>query len=373
VKRVPLGQVATISRSGVDPSKVDPATRYIGLEHIERGGRILGDETLGSAGIKSTKFRFTPEHLLYGKLRPNLGKIARPNESGVCSTDILPVLPGPELDRDFLFHYLNQPDIVAFAASRATGANLPRLSPKALEDFVIPLPPLDEQRRIATILDQADTLRAKRRKTLLLLRGLEQAIYDDMFNAEAPITRFDSVVDSMRNGISPSNGGPVRATVLTLSAVTSGQFDPVASKESTFRETPKKSARVSGEDFLICRGNGNRALVGVGVSPRTDRPDLVFPDTVIAAHVDQAKIDPVFLEVVWRQPRTRKQIEAVARTTNGTFKINQQTLASVEIPIPPLTAQKDFVTRLESIPKPGMDKLDELFTSLQSRAFSGQL
>lgn len=101
--------------------------------------------------------------MLYGKLRPYLSKIARPNFAGVCSTDILPIRPGPSLDRDFLHHYLRLPNMVELANSRAAGANLPRLSPGVLAGFAVPLPPLREQRRIAEVLDRADSLRAQRR------------------------------------------------------------------------------------------------------------------------------------------------------------------------------------------------------------------
>src|SRR5690606_28900738 len=103
--------------------------------------------------------------------------------SGVCSTDILPILPGPDLDRGYLFHYLSQPTVIALAASQATGANLPRLSFKALERLEIPLPPLDEQRRIAAILDQADTVRVRRRRVLSELDKIVESIFHSMFGS----------------------------------------------------------------------------------------------------------------------------------------------------------------------------------------------
>ncbi|MBM7026131.1 restriction endonuclease subunit S [Clavibacter zhangzhiyongii] len=176
-----LGDVALIQRQSVNPNKIDPNTIYLGLEHLARGGRIIGHETVGSAALSSSKFTFSAKHVLYGKLRPNLGKISRPTFSGVCSTDILPVLPGPHLDRDYLAHYLSQPVMVEFASSRAAGANLPRLSPSVLNEFEIPLPRLEEQRRIAAILDHAETLRTKRRRLLASLDSLAPRRFDEVF------------------------------------------------------------------------------------------------------------------------------------------------------------------------------------------------
>jgi type I restriction enzyme, S subunit len=117
VKVVELGEVADIERRGVDPSSLPPDTPYLGLEHIERGGRIIGPDTVAGAELASTKFVFTKDHVLFGKLRPNLGKVTRPHFSGVCSTDILPIRPGQHLDRGYLAHYLAQPSMVDFGVS----------------------------------------------------------------------------------------------------------------------------------------------------------------------------------------------------------------------------------------------------------------
>jgi type I restriction enzyme S subunit len=145
--------VATIERYAIQPEAISQGTAYLGLEHIERGGAILGAKSVDEGELASSKFRFTERHLLYGKLRPYLAKIACPDFSGICSTDILPILPGPDLERRFLCYFLRQPTMVDYANSRAAGVNLPRLSPSALAEFEIPLPPIAEQRRIADVLD----------------------------------------------------------------------------------------------------------------------------------------------------------------------------------------------------------------------------
>jgi type I restriction enzyme S subunit len=69
----------------------------------------------------------------------------------------------------------------------------------------------------------------------------------------------------------------------------------------------------------------------------------------------------------------------MARTTNGTYKVNQQMLASVAMPLPPLDLQTRFASIVESIEqqkarlKVHLAELDTLFASLQSRAFNGEL
>ena len=190
-----LDSIAILDRQSIHPSEAEAATPYLGLEHLDGDGGIDCIQTVGSAGLKSNKFRFSDRHVLFGKLRPYLRKIVRPEFSGVCSTDIIPILPKEGVSRDYLFYFLRTPDIVDLATSRCAGANLPRLGPKQLASFQIPLPPLAEQKRIAAILDAADALRAKRRETLAQLDTLLESIFLEMFG--------DPVTNPMKWDTSP--------------------------------------------------------------------------------------------------------------------------------------------------------------------------
>ena len=144
-----LDSIAILDRQSIHPSEAGAATPYLGLEHLDGDGGIDCIQTVGSAGLKSNKFKFSDRHVLFGKLRPYLRKIARPQFSGVCSTDIIPILPKDRVSRDYLFYFLRTPDTVNLATSRCSGANLPRLGPQQLASFQVPLPPLAEQKRIA--------------------------------------------------------------------------------------------------------------------------------------------------------------------------------------------------------------------------------
>ncbi|MGH2889388.1 MAG: restriction endonuclease subunit S, partial [Solirubrobacteraceae bacterium] len=150
-----LEAVATSSKEKVDPARV-PDAPYIGLEHIEGAGslRITG---LGrGSDAKSTKSVFRPGDVLYGKLRPYLNKVALPDFEGICSTDILVLRSREGLDARFLAKLMSQPAFVEFAHHASNGVELPRVGWKALAEFPISLPPLDQQRRIADWLDEID-------------------------------------------------------------------------------------------------------------------------------------------------------------------------------------------------------------------------
>ena len=250
-----------------------------------------------------------------------------------------------------------------------------------LEAIRIPLPPLPEQRRIASILDQAADAKVAAEDMVTGVDELIASRYIELF--EVGYSWPEELVGEMleiplRNGVSPSTNGSYTGEVLTLSAVTQGRFDPDARKTALF-ERPLGGNSVKQGELLICRGNGNRNLVGRGEIATESMHDVGFPDTMIAARFRPTQLAAAYVQSVWHRPNVRRQIDAGARTTNGTFKVNQQTLESIVIPVPPLDLQSQFgefvdhATELRAAYVLRARLLDELFASLQHRAFTGQL
>ncbi len=380
-KTVALGDVATIERSAVQPEQIQTGTTYVGLEHIESGGAFLGPKPVDAGVLASSKFQFTEHHILYGKLRPYLAKIACPDFNGICSTDILPILAGPKIRRRFLFHFLRQPAIVDYANSRAVGVNLPRLSPSVLAKIEIPLPPLAEQRRIAAILDQAEALRAKRRHTFAQLDALTQALFLDLFGDPVtnrkgfPISRMGDVCD-VRDGThdSPkyvSEGGYPLVTSKNLSSGVIDLTDVNCISEADYTQVNKRSKVDRGDIIMPMIGTiGSPVLVehepryaikNVALIKFTESsPSAVFVRHILSCHY--------FYHVVGQTNR------------GGTQKfVSLGDLRSFPLPLPPDELQHEFarraaaVEKLKTVQRASLSKLDALFASLQHRAFRGEL
>ena len=102
---------------------------------------------------------------------------------------------------------------------------------------------------------------------------------------------------------------------------------------------------------------------------------MVFPDTVIAARLDDEKVCGEYLRYAWRLPSVRRQLETRARTTNGTYKINQQVVLTTEIPLPPLSLQREFsafadrVAKSQVVVQGQIDRLQTLYDSLSQEYF----
>lgn len=128
-----------------DP-KGEPETTYIGLEHIEpHTMRLIGSTT--ARGVRSASNRYETGDVLYSRLRPYLNKVIVAADSGLCSGELIVLTTRPCVDSAFLAHRLNATDFVSFTATLDTG-DRPRVKWEQIGDFLIAVPPLEEQGRI---------------------------------------------------------------------------------------------------------------------------------------------------------------------------------------------------------------------------------
>ena len=152
-ERLPAGWGMYKIGSLIEPSKerhhpTNSENRvFLGLEHIEsNNGKILGQGN--SCYTKSTKTVFRQGDLLYGRLRPYLNKVHVADFDGVCSTDILVFPKQHNVSNQYIGYFLSTSSFVNFATHNSIGVQHPRIKFDTISKFRIPLPPLNEQRRI---------------------------------------------------------------------------------------------------------------------------------------------------------------------------------------------------------------------------------
>ena len=191
------------------------------------------------------------------------------------------------MSRDYLFYFLRTPDTVNLATSRCSGANLPRLSPKQLASFKIPLPPFAEQKRIAGILDAADALRAKRREALAQLDTLLQSTFLDIFGD--PVTNpmgweerglGELTQDTgFRNGLSPIVNPRDRRSARSSLCLQSLAVDSTSlqKKSARFDKAPSPSQRLSTDTFLDLSWKRKQATGRYWGIPRPLIESCLFP------------------------------------------------------------------------------------------------
>ncbi|MBD0343553.1 MAG: restriction endonuclease subunit S [Coleofasciculus sp. Co-bin14] len=393
---VPIANVldVVIDHRGLTPKKLGADWASCGVQVISamniKEGQL--DTFITQRYVTPNVFeRWMPEKLRRGDIlmtsEAPLGAVAVFEEEGnFCLGQRLFALRAKpsKLDQQYFFWVLQAPLVQNRFVARSTGTTAKGIRQSELLQVHIPLPPIEEQRRIAAILDKADAVRRKRKEAIALTEELLRSAFLEMFGD--PVTNpkgwevvpFSQLVQGeMRNGLSPSNKGTYKGQVLTLSAITQGTFNSTQRKTAEFDVPPPKDKMVRKSDLLVCRGNGNINLVGCARFPDNDYKDVMFPDTIIGVPINSSLINSSYLETLWNSSSVRRQIEQQARTTNGTQKINQKVLNNIQILLPPIALQEKFGAFYHAIKAVSVRFTDsapnDLFNSLLQRAFRGEL
>ena len=173
INKVPLKEILILS-SLKHKAENPEDLFYIGLEHIEKDLGILTPNA-GIDLISTVKNKFEENNILYGKLRPYLNKVYLSKESGVCSTDILVFKISEKVLGKFIHQFMLSREFVNDMSNNTSGVNLPRVSTKYIENYLVPLPSLDEQAQIVKEIDSR----------LSVCDAVEQQIKDSLSQAEA--------------------------------------------------------------------------------------------------------------------------------------------------------------------------------------------
>ena len=157
-----LAQVCEIRSTLVNPSRPEFLTAiHIGGANIESGSGVLKNlRTSQEENLKSGKFPFSSEMVLYNKIRPYLKKVAKPEFEGICSADMYPLLPDQsKILKNYLFYLLLSKDFTHYAIAGSNRAGMPKVNREHLFNYEFKLPKLEDQKAICTKLDEAfDTI-----------------------------------------------------------------------------------------------------------------------------------------------------------------------------------------------------------------------
>ena len=285
------------------------------------------------------------------------------------------------VSRRYLYRWFTSPHVqeTVRSFSRRT-TNIANLDLKRCADLAIPLPSLAEQERIAVVLDQVDVLRARRREAITLLDELVQSIFLHTFGDPAapdvawerkPIGALGTVVTGntpSRTDMSNYGEG--------IEWVKTDNIDPpdlyVAAARERLSEHGEKIARVvPAEALLVTCIAGSPA--SIGRSAMAGR--RVAINQQINAFIPRDMLPRFALE----QLRIGKRLIQAKSTGAMTGLVNKSQFSSIELIVPPLGMQKGFTERVEAMDRVRaahlayLAGLDELFESVQQRAFAGQL
>lgn len=156
---------------------------HIGIDSIEKGtGELKGYRTVREDGVISGKYIFTPQHIIYSKIRPNLNKVALPDFYGVCSADAYPILPNRlNCNRVFLAAVMRSEYYLDYILQFSSRTNLPKVNRKEIAGFRMPLPPLALQKQFSAFVAQTDKSKLAIKQSLEKLETLKKSLMQQYF------------------------------------------------------------------------------------------------------------------------------------------------------------------------------------------------
>ena len=367
-------------RSEVEPPVLTLTERQGFVRQAERfNKRLAVADTSDYKVVRRNDIAFNPYLLWAGAVAQNTIV-----EQGIIS----PLYPTFRVrenhDPRFVARLLLTPQMISAYDGIAFGS-VPRRRRSSVKDFLelplVALPSLPEQVRIASILDHADALRAKRRQVLGHLDTLTESIFQEMFASEPSTAKVEEIATQIRTG-------PFGSQLLHSEFVDEGiavlGLDNVVSNEFRWAErrfvTPAKYEQLKrytvrpGDVLISIMGTTGRCVV-----VPDDIPTAINTKHICAVSVDGARLDPAFLRAafLWH-PEAREHLRS---QTKGSIMagLNMGIIKAMPVPVPPIDRQREFAERARRVTVARTSATatlaaeDELFASLQARAFDGRL
>lgn len=388
-KTVALGDVAEIAAGGGAPQDTNdfsedgyPFVRAGSLKGLLAGNSPNQLECLTPTIAAKHKLRLFPsDTVLFAKsgMSASIGLVYRLKWPAYVVNHLAAVVCQSKLDSSFLHQYLR-----AFPPSRLIQDEAyPSIRLGDIAALKVPLPHIDEQRRIAAILDHADTLRAKRREALAKLDSLTQSIFDELFGDPSSnpkswsIHLLGAITEKITDGehLNPEfslTGMPIVMAGNVLEA--SIEFAETKFVEISLGERFRKKCNPERGDLLIVsRG----ATIGRMCAVDTDNVFCLM-GSVILMKIKKEKLNTAFVSGLLKHQVMRS---ALYKTSGSSAQqaIYLKDLKNLPVILPPIQLQHQFAEHVAAIEqlklahRKSLSELDALFASLQHRAFRGEL
>lgn len=273
--------------------------------------------------------------------------------------------------------------------------NYAAIRPSHVLDYCIPLPPLDEQRRLvariealAQRVEEAAGLRSAATQEAEAL--IDRAITQTLDEANWDFHELGSILtESPRNGLSPQPevdfGGTPMLRINAVSSSPTRYVDVSACKRVEVADDVARPFTLHADDVFIVRYNGdiNRVAKAAIYKGNDAAGPYIFPDKLMRLRPDRSRMTPDFLVYALGSRRVRSQIAETGKTTAGQIGVSGADAKAFMIPVPPVIEQGRIVSYLDGLQvkvdvlkrlqAETQKELDALMPSILAKALAGEL
>lgn len=384
--KVKLGEACAINPK-VAPPAPEQLISVVPMSAVSESGEIDASDVRPFADVAKGLTLFQEGDVLFAKITPCMengkGAVAVGLRGGVGagSTEFFVLRPdGERALSAWIYHFTKRAAFRRSAAERMTGSAGQRRVPRAfLERVALPLPPLDEQARIAAELDAVAATLRKRQTQLAELDALVQARFVELFGDPAtnpkgwPTGTIRDIVSEVKYGTSKPATVDGRFNYLRMNNITyDGYLDLSDLKKIDVPEAEVEKYIVRKNDVLFNRTN-SKELVGKTCVFDADEP-MIIAGYIIRIRVNE-KATPLFLSRFLNSRYGKTTLFNMCKAIVGQANINAQELQKIAIFIPPLALQERFAAEVERVEalkttvRAGIAETRTLFDALSQRYF----
>jgi type I restriction enzyme S subunit len=241
----------------------------------------------------------------------------------------------------FIYHWMLSAGTLRQAERVAVGSNYPAVNESDVANFIVQLPSISQQRRIAEILDALDArIRCQDQliaKLVAVQQGLESSLLDMPDIPSESLANY--LASSPKNGYSPKEVDEWTGMVaLGLGCLTANGFQPRQLKNVPSGDSRNVGAVLRDGDLLMSRAN-TRELVGLVGIYKDVGHDCIYPDLMMRL-TPTKRCRVGYLELVLRSSAVRRQIQGMAQgTSESMVKISSSIVQDLKVQIPDLAVQ----------------------------------
>lgn len=379
---IPLGRLCTGAQRW-QRSPNEEKISYIDISSVSQVTKQIVTPNIISANDAPSRAQqlIQAGDVLISNVRPNLNAVARAtekHEGHIASTGFTILRTTPNLDGSFLFHYTQSSNFIEAVLKTATGASYPATSSNKIRSIPIPLPPLDEQRRIADILDVAARLKETFERKLNSSRRCFEFELSACIEAAHSTKKFIKIA-SLTGGSTPTKGNPEYWTNGTIPWFSTKDLKSDILTDSVDHVTEKAIASTSLKKIT----NATVALSIRGMSLAHRVPMSIIPGgSTINQDLKVVDSDLPYSPNLWLAILTHKEqhlLSKVATSAHGTKRLEVSQILDLDIPI----FEDAQLAKIEKLAKLRaetlmsfdqiLDNATELYNSLATRAFAGEL
>ncbi len=358
-KMVKFGEVVKNANLVERDPEANGIERIVGLEHIDPENLHIRRWNSVADGTSFTR-KFVPGQTLFGKRRAYQRKVAYAEFEGICSGDILTFEPKNRkiLLPEFLPFICQSDAFFDHALDTSAGSLSPRTSWKALKDFEFPLPPLDEQKRIAEILWAADEAVESWLAAFNAFEITKQQILSSTFTPEKTslngwIIKKLKDVATLQTGIAKGRKYAPGETLVELpylrvANVKDGYLDlsEIKTISVTLAEVERFSVRQG--DVLITEG-GDFDKVGRGTVWNGEIEDCLHQNHVFCVRPQNGVLLPEYLSFQTASPYGKVYFLKCAKKTSNLASINSTQVKNFPVLLTSIDEQEKLIVRIKCV------------------------